>query len=160
MKRTVPTVIRSRVPNQDPEQMWVWAQEIIPALREVQDFLNGRYVGYFSHTTEGTATFETAWTSDTVPGSATWEVDARIVARATDGSSALYWVTGLFKRVSSAALAQVGSTASVVTAIEDVAGWDVQLTTSGNAVILQVKGDAARTVKWAVMPSLRELVNA
>lgn len=156
MRRTVPSLLRDRPPKE--KDLLIWAQEVIPAVKEMQSVNNREYSAEFTHTTTLTAAFETAWTSDTVPGDASWRVFCEIQARATDGSSAWYWIYGGFKRVSSAALAQVGSTVALITPIEDVAGWDVQFTTSGNTVLAQVKGDAARTVDWWLTPYVLERV--
>lgn len=144
-------------PPKDGE-LGIWSQEVIPAVKEMQAVNNREYTAEFTYTTTGTAAFETAWTSDTVPGDATWRIFCEIQGRATDGSSAFYWIYGGFGRVSSGALAQVAATAALITPIEAVAGWDVQFLVSGNTVLIQVKGDASRTVSWWVTPKVLERV--
>lgn len=157
MRRTVPSLLRERPPKADDVQ--IWAQEVIPAIKELQTQRNQQYEADFTHTTEGTAAFETAWTSDALPGDGTWRVKAEVQAFASaDGSAAYYEIIGVFKRTASGSASQVGATAAVVSAIEDVAGWDVQFTVSGNTVLAQVKGDATRDVDWQVTVFAKELV--
>lgn len=152
----MPSILRDRAPKQ--EDVGIWAQEVIPAVKEMQAVSNREYSAEFTHTSTLTAAFETAWTSDTVPGDASWRIYCEIQARATDGSSAWYWIYGGFARVSSGALAQVAATVALITPIEDVAGWDVQFALSGNTVLAQVKGDATRTVSWWLTPYVLERV--
>jgi len=156
MRRTVAAILGTRAPN-SPDAAVEWAKRAAIAIDEIQRRANDEYRGVFTHTTTNTATFETAWTSDSLPENSASAVDAEIIALATDGSAARYRIAGLFKRATGTA-SQVGATAAVVPAIEDVAGWAVQFSTSGNSALVQVQGDAARVVGWTVYVTVRELV--
>lgn len=156
VRRTVGSIVRTQVPKEG--DLTIWTQEVIPAVRELQRRANDEYANSFTHTTPLTSAFETAYTSDDLPPDSLWRIDAEVTAICSDGSCAVYWIRGAFKRVASAAASQVGSTASLSPAMEDVAGWDVRFSTSGNTVLAQVKGDATRTVDWTVRIYATELV--
>lgn len=106
-------------------------------------------------TTALTADQTTAATFSTAPwgsaGSVSFSVFAHVLARQTDsaGETGDYFRTATFKRVSGT-LSQVGSTRTVGTDNEDVAGWDVTLDASGDDIRVRVTGDATDTVKWLV----------
>jgi hypothetical protein len=156
MRRTAPSILRERPPKQD--DLLAWTQEVIPAVKELQNTANGEYRGVFDYTTESTAVFETAWTSDDLPGDGVWRVRAEILGfAAADGTSACYEILGLFYRTASGVATQEGSTAHIFTAIEGDAAWDVQFATSTNAIVAQVKGDATSSVNWRVRVAVVEL---
>lgn len=135
-----------------------WTQDAVPAIRELQEAANREYSGKFTHTTTLTAAFETAWTSDDLPPDGVWRIYLEIQARATDGSVAYYELQSVWKRSAAGVATQVGSTAAVTPSCEDEPAWDVQFAASANGVAGQVKGDATRTVNWALSPYITELV--
>lgn len=135
-----------------------WTQDVVPAIREIQEKFNGEYFGRFTHTTALTAAFETGWTSDDLPGDGAWRVRLEIQARSSDGSTAYYEIMSVWKRTLSGGATQVGSTAAVTPAMEDIAAWDVQFLAATNGIVGQVKGDATRTVDWVLTPYITELV--
>lgn len=153
MKNTVETTVSSRAPDEDTLLEWV-KREAIPFMAESRDRQNTRYEREFTHTSTLTAAFETAYTSPALPTDSSWEVDALVLGRATDGSTARYHIQGSFKR-SSGDASKVGATL-VLAQIEDVAGWDCDFGLSGQTVLVQVKGDVTRTVAWTVMVQIRE----
>lgn len=156
MRQTVALLIGAKAPAE--EQVQRWTLDAVPAIRELQSRLNDQYFGKFTLTTTNTAVFTTVWTSDNLPADGTWRVILEVQARSTtDGSAAFYWLASVWKRVGSGAATQVGATVSVVPAFEDVAGWDVQIVASTNAVVAQVQGDVTRVVSWVVVPYIREL---
>jgi hypothetical protein len=86
-------------------------------------------------------------------------LEATIVGR--DGSTTDncgYVIMGTFKRESAGSAAQVGTT-TVIHSSEESAGTDVQFTTSGNNVLVQVKGINPNSYTWAcVLKSVSETV--
>ncbi len=156
MRRTVPSVLRERPPK--GSDFTTWAQEVIPAVRELQSRANAGYSGDFTYTTTNTAAFETAWTSDDMPGDGVWRVEVEAQAVADDGSGAFYCRRAQYKRVASGVATIVGAVSTIGTDTEDVAGWDVQFSTSTNALLFQVKGDATRVVEWTVTVNVKEKV--
>jgi len=96
------------------------------------------------------------WLSDDMPATSAWDVDAIVLAKATDGSTAGYRRVGRFKRGAGVS-ALIAAAATPVPDAEDVAGWDVTLAASGNGALLTVTGDVTRTVRWSALIRVREL---
>lgn len=125
-------------------------EELSRLTGQMRGAMNARYsAGPFTLTTAATATLATIWTSDDIPTNAAWEVDALVVGISSDGlQAARYHLSALFRRASGGSIAQVGATSAVVS-IEDAAGFNAAFTTSGNAVLLQVRDDGVSTMNWS-----------
>jgi hypothetical protein len=83
-----------------------------------------------------------------VANDTTWMYTAYIVARRTDADneSAAYWIQGAIDN-NAGTIALVG--AATITAIEDTAGWDVQVGTGGGTGLqFLVRGAVSSTVRW------------
>jgi hypothetical protein len=91
-----------------------------------------------------------------MPSASVWNIDFDVVGYATDGSGAAYRRLSRFKRAAGAAATLLG-TDTIGTDREDVAGWNVGVSASGNGPLLQVTGDAARTVHWKAMVRILEV---
>lgn len=89
--------------------------------------------------------------------------DIYVVGRRTDatGGTAAYRFIGLIKRDASAATtAIIGSVSKTVVAETNVA-WDATVTadTSNGALIVQVTGEAAKTIRWVASAFTTEVTN-
>lgn len=74
-------------------------------------------------------------------------VTARVIARQSDGTTGIYFITVGAERVSAGSAALVGSVVSINTA-EDEATWACTFTVSGNNLLLSVTGEAVTTIEW------------
>lgn len=112
---------------------------------------------YRAATTDAT---QTTLGTITLTASKTYLVEARVVARRTGGASgtaedsASYVVRGLYKTVAGAATL-VGSLSSDFS-VEDQAGWDATLDTSGTDVRVRVTGAASNNVTWHATVMLQD----
>lgn len=85
-------------------------------------------------------------------------VEVKVIATYSDTSkAAAYWLMGLFRTDSAGTLAQVGSTASVITAIEDTAGMACTMAASSTNVALTVTGVAATDIQWMISSDIKEV---
>ena len=82
--------------------------------------------------------------------------EVKVLALYSDGSkAAAYWLAGLFRSSAAGAITQVGSTASVITAIEDTGSMDCVLAVSGTEIRVTVTGVAATTINWVLDNTIR-----
>jgi len=107
-------------------------------------------------TTDLTAAPTAIWTSDDMPENSTWDVEVMVLGLATDGSAAGYRRIARFKRGAGTS-SLIAAAATPVADAEDVAGWDVAVTATGNGVLIEVTGDVTRTVSWSAVVRVREL---
>lgn len=108
---------------------------------------------YWNRVQTTTATTSTAWTSPTIPNGATVTITAEVILN-TDGISAgSYLIRGTF-RAAAGTLTQIGSTAHIVPANEDVAGWDATFDTSGATARVRVTSTAVN-LATEVYPTIR-----
>lgn len=74
-------------------------------------------------------------------------VTAKVIARQSDGTTGIYYITVGAERVSAGSAALVGSVVSLNTA-ENEATWDCTFTVSGNNLLLSVTGEGGTTIEW------------
>lgn len=74
-------------------------------------------------------------------------IKAHVVARQSDGTTGIYFLTVGAKRVSAGSAALVGTVVSLNTA-EDEASWACTFTVSGNNLLLSVTGEGGTTIEW------------
>lgn len=130
-------------------------RERVALANALRDAANLRYQATFATATTLSAAPTAIWTSDDMPRNALWDVEVQVGGIATDGSAAGYRRTGRFKRGTGAS-SLIGVVATPFADSEDVAGWDVTLSASGNGVLLTVTGDVARTVSWEAFVTVKE----
>jgi hypothetical protein len=125
--------------------------EDTPASRTA-DVLKGETVTVT--TTDGTTT--TLWTSQTLPASKTFLVEARVVARQGDTNRAGYVRQACVYRNSTGGAVLQGAVGAPFTEESNTA-WNCTLDVSGNTVRVRVTGAAGATVDWTgqvrIMPS-------
>lgn len=120
----------------------------------VRKALNQSYFERFTITTTLTASATNIW-SATLPLNSTWDVEMIIVGHATDGSAAGYRRVTRFHRATGNATLM--GTDALGTDREDVVGWGVTVSASATDAVLQVTGDAARTVSWTALVRIVEV---
>lgn len=156
MKRTVQQGVSDRPVKAEHVEDWI-KKEVNPALRDLYDFGNLRYTTVKNLSTAATGAYTTIWT-DEIPDNSSWEVEVRVLARATAGGAARasYNFRGLFYREGAGA-AQEGALAFDVPPIESIAAFDATFLVSGNSIAVQVLDDGARTVRWQAIVSVQEV---
>ena len=88
--------------------------------------------------------------SFTPTASTGYQVIAYITALKTDQSAlGIYTRRAAFRVSSGGAVTQVSTTQTIGTDIEDTAGWDATIDTSGGAIRVRVTGAAATAVEWS-----------
>jgi len=94
--------------------------------------------------------------TDEIGDDLAFSVEAEIRAVSTDNfdEAQLYRIQGLFLR-DGATLAQVGSTSNVITAIESVAGRDVNFNVSGDDIQVRVSPDDTTPLTWSIDLSVK-----
>jgi hypothetical protein len=98
-----------------------------------------------------------------LPNNSVFLFDIFVTGRRTDatGGSAGYRFVGVMKRDASAATtALVGSVSKTVVAETNVA-WDATVTadTTNGSILIQVTGEAAKTIRWVAVASTTEVTN-
>lgn len=90
--------------------------------------------------------------SVSIPANNTCRVRVRIVARATDGTSALWELAACGKGANGGAASLVGAVSSAFTAQKDAGAalWNAALAMSGDVLQCRVTGDALQRVGWWV----------
>lgn len=84
-------------------------------------------------------------------------VELKVLASYSDTSkAAAYWLTACFRTDSAGTLAQVGSTASVITAIEDTGSMACTVAASSTNVAVTVTGVAATNIQWLISSDVKE----
>jgi len=84
-------------------------------------------------------------------------VELKVVAAYSDTSAgATYWLAGAFRTNSAGTLAQIGSTASVITAIEDTGGMACTMAASSTNIAVTVTGVAATDIQWLISSDIKE----
>ena len=81
----------------------------------------------------------------------TIRVDMLVMARATDGTSAMWQVTGEVETTGGANLRAIpAGLINIFSPRKDVAAalWDADFTLSGKNIIVRVKGDPVKSVGW------------
>ncbi len=118
-----------------------------------------RYQDEFTLTTTASGAYEAIYTSETIPDDSAWEFDALILGRATAGGAARarYEFAGLVYRESGGAATLEGGAFTVLVAIESVAGFNAQLSVTGNTVSVDVRDDGVRTMDWRALVMVREV---
>lgn len=154
MRATVLQQLTNKGLSRDDLPRWV-NFELMIFLQQARTALNDEYRVRKTLITASTNTYTTVWTSDAMPLSSAWSVDARVTGHATtnmpnDGRSD---ISGLFYRQSGNA-AQSGATTTTVALLP--AGYGVQFAVSGQSVLVQVKDDGAHSVTWAAHVYIRE----
>jgi len=117
--------------------------------------------------TGATATVGAYFDAIPYPLDAFW-FEVKVVAIYEDGSkAAAYWLAGLFRSDADGVVTQVGSTASVITAIEDTGSMDCTLavgapadsgsgtSTDDTQIQVTVTGVAATTINWLFDNTIR-----
>lgn len=116
------------------------------------DYANGTRKGSVFNTTAATAN-QVAVTipTDEIGDDTLIRLEAKITAVATDNydEGQYYWLVGLFKR-DGGTLAQIGSTASVITAIESVGGRDANFNVSGDDIQIRVSPADTTPLTWKI----------
>uniref|UniRef100_UPI00333F5F8A hypothetical protein n=1 Tax=Paracoccus sp. TaxID=267 RepID=UPI00333F5F8A len=98
-------------------------------------------------TTNDTPTAMTYGATATIPTNSTWLVEATVLGRQTVGGSDRYAAkaTGVFSR---AASTSVASGTPIITDINAVSGWSIDLVPQDNSFAIMVTGPAGATVRW------------
>lgn len=92
----------------------------------------------------------------TRPSKVYW-IELKISAAYSDTSAgALYWLVGAFRTDAAGALTQIGSTASVVAALEDTGGMAATMAASSTNVALTVTGVAVTNIEWRIDSDIHE----
>lgn len=82
--------------------------------------------------------------------------EVKVVAAYSDASKgAAYWLAACFRSASDGTLTQIGSTASVIAALEDTAGMDCTVAASGKKIQVTVTGVAATVINWVLDNTIR-----
>ena len=82
--------------------------------------------------------------------------EVKVVAVYADGSKgAAYWLAACFRTAADGTLTQIGSTASVIAALEDTAGMDCTVAASGKKIQVTVTGVAATAINWLFDSTIR-----
>lgn len=110
--------------------------------------------GVLFRTTDATPTV--AVNFPTKPSKAYW-VELKVLAGYSDQSKgAVYFLVAAFRTNSAGTLAQIGSTQSVITAIEDTAGMDCTVAASSTNIAVTVTGVAATNIQWLLNSDIKE----
>lgn len=116
------------------------------------DYANGTRKGSVWNTDTATAN-QVAVTipTDEIGDDTLIRLEAKITAVATDNydEGQYYWLVGLFKR-DGGTLAQIGATASVITAIESVGGRDANFNVSGDDIQIRVSPADTTPLTWKI----------
>jgi len=97
-----------------------------------------------------------AVTFATRPSKVYW-IDFKVTAAYEDTSAgAIYWLAAAFRTDAAGTLTQIGSTASVITAIEDTGGMAATVAASSTNVAVTLTGVAATNIQWRIDADIQE----
>lgn len=113
----------------------------IPADCQIRHTYNLRTTG-----SGKTATFQTA-----LPDNASFAIQMTVTAVQEDGADrAMYVRQGIVYRDGGAAMLQGGALQAIGRDIETDASWSAEVITRGDSMVVEIAGDAARSVQWKV----------